>query len=65
MICYLNYIFSQWNKTKIYGTTIIDIVQDFAALSCIITVYSYSAHVTYSNIRVFKTEGKEEMRKKS
>lgn len=65
MICYLNDIFSQWNKTKIYGTTIIDIVQDFAALSCIITVYSYSARVTYSNIKVFKKEGKEEERKKS
>lgn len=39
---------------KIYSTTVIDIVQDFAALSCIITVYSYSAHATYSNVRVLK-----------
>lgn len=52
MICCLNDVFSQWNKMKIYGTTVIDIVQDFAALSCIITVYSYSAHATYSNSNV-------------
>lgn len=48
MIFYLNDIFPQRNKIKIYGATVIDRVQDFAVLSCIITAYSYSPHAAYS-----------------
>jgi len=49
---------------KIYSSTVIVIAQDFAALSCIITIYSYSAHATYSNFRVFKKGRKKRIEEK-